>query len=104
MWPYQTGPPQYRSRTVYENATPEIVRDFFWDDDFRSKWDDMLISATTLVECPTTGTMVVHWVRKVRQLFSFYYLCYEFLFSYFGGDTVFWRSSFFFGASVSFLL
>ncbi|KGN53329.1 uncharacterized protein LOC101209389 [Cucumis sativus] len=60
----ETGPPQYRSRTVYENATPEIVRDFFWDDDFRSKWDDMLISATTLAECPTTGTMVVHWVRK----------------------------------------
>ncbi|KAG7015292.1 StAR-related lipid transfer protein 7, mitochondrial [Cucurbita argyrosperma subsp. argyrosperma] len=60
----ETGPPQYRSRTVYENATPEMVREFFWDDEFRSKWDDMLISARTLAECPTTGTMVVHWVRK----------------------------------------
>nr|POE95307.1 isoform 2 of protein nedd1 [Quercus suber] len=30
----ETGPPQYRSRTVYEDATPELVRDFFWDDEF----------------------------------------------------------------------
>ncbi|KAL0283390.1 UNVERIFIED_CONTAM: hypothetical protein Sangu_2892000 [Sesamum angustifolium] len=60
----ETGPPQYRSRTVYEDATPEMLRDFFWDDEFRLKWDDMLIHAETLKECPTTGTMVVQWVRK----------------------------------------
>ncbi|XP_058105009.1 uncharacterized protein LOC131248650 [Magnolia sinica] len=60
----ETGPPQYRSRTVFEDATPELVRDFFWDDEFRSVWDDMLIHTTTLEECPTTGTMVVQWVRK----------------------------------------
>ncbi|KAM0935055.1 putative START domain-containing protein [Dioscorea sansibarensis] len=62
----ETGPPQYRSRTVYEDVTPEIVRDFFWDDEFRlkNKWDDMLLCHSTLEECPTTGTMVVHWVRK----------------------------------------
>ncbi|KAF8413402.1 hypothetical protein HHK36_001384 [Tetracentron sinense] len=60
----ETGPPQYRSRTVFEDATPELVRDFFWDDEFRSKWDDMLIHSATLEECPTTGTMVVHWIRK----------------------------------------
>ncbi|KAK9122336.1 hypothetical protein Syun_019953 [Stephania yunnanensis] len=60
----ETGPPQYRSRTVYEDATPELLRDFFWDDEFRAKWDDMLIHANTLEECPTTGTMVVHWTRK----------------------------------------
>lgn len=90
VWPYQTGPPQYRSRTVYENATPEMVREFFWDDEFRSKWDDMLISARTLAECPTTGTMVVHWVRKVRQLFSFLFLLVNAIFPpfIFGGDAV----------------
>lgn len=42
-----------------------MLRDFFWDDEFRLKWDDMLIHAETLEECPTTGTMVVQWVRKV---------------------------------------
>ncbi|XP_022958669.1 uncharacterized protein LOC111459823 [Cucurbita moschata] len=60
----ETGPPQYRSRTIFEDATPQMVRDFFWDDEFRQKWDDMLVSAQTLEECPTTGTMTVHWVRK----------------------------------------
>lgn len=60
----ETGPPQYRSRTVYEDVTPELARDFFWDDEFRLKWDDMVIEAETLEECPTTGTMVVRWVRK----------------------------------------
>lgn len=62
----ENHPPQYRSRTVYEDVTPELVRDFFWDDEFRIKngWDDMLLYHETLEECPTTGTMIVHWVRK----------------------------------------
>lgn len=64
----QTGPPQYRSSTIFEDATPEMVRDFFWDDEFRPKWDNMLIHSETLEESHTIGTMVVQWVRKVRNL------------------------------------
>ncbi|GMJ10926.1 membrane related protein CP5 [Hibiscus trionum] len=60
----EAGPTEYRSRSVFEGATPEMVRDFFWDDEFRPKWDKMLASTATMEECPTTGTMVVHWVRK----------------------------------------
>ncbi|CAM8985601.1 unnamed protein product [Rhodiola kirilowii] len=60
----ETGPPQYRSRTYFEDATPEMVRDLFWDDEFRAKWDDMLIESVTLDECPNTGTMQVKWIRK----------------------------------------
>ncbi|XP_019195109.1 PREDICTED: uncharacterized protein LOC109188912 isoform X2 [Ipomoea nil] len=60
----KTGPPQYCSRTVYEDATPELLRDFFWDDEFRLKWDDMMVHASILDECPATGAMVLHWVRK----------------------------------------
>lgn len=66
----QTGPPQYCSRTVYEDATPELLRDFFWDDDLRLKWDDMLLHSATLEEFPGTGTSVVHWIRRVSQVFS----------------------------------
>lgn len=58
------GPPQYRSSTIFEDATPEMVRDLFWDDQFRPKWDDLLTNSTTLEECPTTGTMKVQWIRK----------------------------------------
>lgn len=58
------GPPQYRSSTIFEDATPEMVRDLFWDDAFRPNWDDLLVKSTTLEECPTTGTMKVQWIRK----------------------------------------
>ncbi|KAK3143163.1 hypothetical protein QOZ80_4BG0359250 [Eleusine coracana subsp. coracana] len=60
------GPPQYRSSTIFEDASPEVVRDFFWDDEFRIKntWDDMLLQHETLEEDTETGTMVVRWVRK----------------------------------------
>ncbi|OVA05316.1 START domain [Macleaya cordata] len=65
-WRYEpeTGPTVYRSRTVYEDATPELVRDFFWDDEFRPKWDPMLSYVKILEECPQTGTSIVHWIKK----------------------------------------
>ncbi|XP_076890732.1 uncharacterized protein LOC143541931 isoform X2 [Bidens hawaiensis] len=65
-WHYEpeSGPVVYRSRTVFEDATPELVRDFFWDDEFRPKWDPMLTYVKILEECPRTGTMIVNWVKK----------------------------------------
>ena len=73
---YQTGPTVYRSRTVFEDATPELVRDFFWDDEFRPKWDPMLAYFKILDECPHTGMMVVHWIKKVGGTFN---LCYMYV-------------------------
>ena len=61
----QIGPVVYRSRTVFEDVTPDIVRDFFWDDEFRPKWDTMLAYFKTLEEDPKTGTTIVHWIKKV---------------------------------------
>lgn len=63
--PFQVGPTQCRTRTVLENTSPELLRDFYWDDEFRIKWDKMLVYFKTLYACPQTGTMVVHWIRKV---------------------------------------
>lgn len=59
------GPTEYRSRTVFEDVSPELVRDFFWDDEFREVWDDMLIQTKTWEECKETGSMIVQWTRKV---------------------------------------
>jgi hypothetical protein len=42
------------------------VKDFFWDDDFRPKWDAMLGYSKILEEFPENGTMIVHWIKKVR--------------------------------------
>ncbi|KAG9143077.1 hypothetical protein Leryth_006334 [Lithospermum erythrorhizon] len=53
-----------RSKTIFEDATPEIVRDFFWDDEFRPKWDNMLSHVKILEECPDTGMMIIHWIKK----------------------------------------
>ncbi|KAK8968078.1 hypothetical protein KSP40_PGU008901 [Platanthera guangdongensis] len=61
---HQTGPVIYRSKTVFEDATPELVRDFFWDDDFRPNWDSMLAYFKILEEFPESGTTIVHWVKK----------------------------------------
>ncbi|XP_072957805.1 uncharacterized protein [Typha angustifolia] len=60
----EVGPIIYRSRTVFEDATPELVRDFFWDDDFRLKWDAMLVYFKILEEFPENGAMIVHWIKK----------------------------------------
>lgn len=59
------GPTQYRTRTVLTNISPDLLRDFFWDDEFRLKWEKMLVYCRTLHVCPRTGTMVVHWIRKL---------------------------------------
>jgi hypothetical protein len=55
----------YCSHTIFEDATPELVRDFFWDIDFRRKWDPMLGYSKTLDEFPQNGTMIIHWIKKV---------------------------------------
>ncbi|RDY10652.1 StAR-related lipid transfer protein 7, mitochondrial, partial [Mucuna pruriens] len=60
----ESGPTVYRSRTVFEDATTELVRDFLWDDDFRPKWDAMLAYCKVLEECPHNGTMISHWIKK----------------------------------------
>ncbi|KAF5957501.1 hypothetical protein HYC85_004726 [Camellia sinensis] len=58
------GPIVYRSRAVFEDATPEMVRDFFWDDEFRTKWDTMLAYFKILKEYSHTGTMIVQCIKK----------------------------------------
>ncbi|KAG6407699.1 hypothetical protein SASPL_130696 [Salvia splendens] len=40
----ETGPPQYRSRTIYEDATPEMLKDFFWTTN--SERNGMICSCT----------------------------------------------------------
>ncbi|CAK9136688.1 unnamed protein product [Ilex paraguariensis] len=67
---FDMSPIVYRTRTVFEDATPELVRDFFWDDEFRPKWDTMLAYFKILEECPHTGTMTTHWIKKFPLLCS----------------------------------
>lgn len=61
----EEGPTQYKSKTIFENMSPEFMRDFFWDDQFRAHWDDMLIHSKVWEEDKETGSLIVQWVRKV---------------------------------------
>ncbi|KAL8486568.1 hypothetical protein ACS0TY_023304 [Phlomoides rotata] len=60
----EVGPTVYCTKTIFEDATPDLVRDFFWDDESRPKWDPMLATVKILEECPNTGMMVVHYIKK----------------------------------------
>ncbi|TVU41938.1 hypothetical protein EJB05_15498, partial [Eragrostis curvula] len=60
----EVGPIMHCSHTIFEDATPELVRDFFWDGDFRLKWDHMLAYSKTLDEFSHNGTTIVHWIKK----------------------------------------
>uniref|UniRef100_A0A1D1YN27 StAR-related lipid transfer protein 7, mitochondrial n=1 Tax=Anthurium amnicola TaxID=1678845 RepID=A0A1D1YN27_9ARAE len=60
----KVGPLMLRSRTIFEDANPDLVRDFFWDDDFRLKWDPMLAYFEFLEESLNHGTSIVHWIKK----------------------------------------
>ncbi|XP_016465068.2 uncharacterized protein LOC107787958 [Nicotiana tabacum] len=60
----EMGPTIYRTKTVFEDATPELVRDFFWDDEFKPKWDPTLAYFKILQESPHTGSMIIHWIKK----------------------------------------
>eukprot|EP00245_Coleochaete_scutata_P016489 TRINITY_DN771_c0_g3_i1.p1 TRINITY_DN771_c0_g3~~TRINITY_DN771_c0_g3_i1.p1 ORF type:complete len:415 (+),score=72.38 TRINITY_DN771_c0_g3_i1:3-1247(+) len=62
--PEDGGPTEYKSQTLLENCDASLMRDFFWDDEFRSQWDELLVQSRTLLECPRTGSQVIHWVRK----------------------------------------
>ncbi|VFQ68730.1 unnamed protein product [Cuscuta campestris] len=67
----EEGHLMYRTISLYEDVTPEILRDFFWDDEFRSKWDAMHFSSDLLEECTKTGAMLVHWIRKFPYVSSY---------------------------------
>jgi hypothetical protein len=77
----EQGPTQYKSRTVFENLSPEFIRDFFWDDQFRAHWDDMLSYSKIWEEDKETGALIVQWVRKVWvfDMLPFFELCSAFL-------------------------
>ena len=61
----QDAPTEYKLRSVWENSSPELIREFYWDDPHRMTWDPMLSSVRTVAQCPKTGAQIVHWVRKV---------------------------------------
>ena len=51
-----------------KECSPETMRDFFWDDEFRisSQWDEMIMQSTVVEEHEGSGEQIVRWIRKVE--------------------------------------
>ncbi|KAJ8486075.1 hypothetical protein OPV22_018560 [Ensete ventricosum] len=45
------GPLKYYSVTIFEKCSPELLRDFYMDNQYRKKWDNIVIHHEQLQDC-----------------------------------------------------
>ncbi|GAA0185349.1 hypothetical protein LIER_32637 [Lithospermum erythrorhizon] len=62
------GPIKYLSVTVFEGCLPEILRDFYMDNNYRKMWDKTLIDHRQLEVDGRTGTEIGQMVKKFPLL------------------------------------
>lgn len=64
----KVGPLKYLSVTVFENCTPEILRDFYMDNDYRVRWDKTVVEHKQLQVDKTNGTEIGRTIKKFPLL------------------------------------
>ncbi|XP_074287947.1 uncharacterized protein LOC141613103 isoform X2 [Silene latifolia] len=62
------GPLKYSSLTVFENCSPEILRDFYMDCEYRTQWDKTVVSHEQLQIDKRTGIEVGRTIKKFPLL------------------------------------
>ncbi|KAF3432313.1 hypothetical protein FNV43_RR27053 [Rhamnella rubrinervis] len=62
------GPLKYLSVTVFENCFPEMLRDFYMDNDYRKKWDKTLVDHEQLQVDENSGVEVGRTIKKFPLL------------------------------------
>ncbi|GMH16076.1 hypothetical protein Nepgr_017917 [Nepenthes gracilis] len=62
------GPIKYLSWTVFENCSPDILRDFYMDNDFRKQWDKTFVEYEQLHLDETGGIEIGRIVKKFPLL------------------------------------
>ncbi|KAJ9139532.1 hypothetical protein P3X46_030266 [Hevea brasiliensis] len=62
------APLKYLSVTVFENCSPEILKDFYMDNDYRKQWDNTLVEHKQLEVDKTNGTEVGCTIKKFPLL------------------------------------
>ncbi|KDP25029.1 hypothetical protein JCGZ_22564 [Jatropha curcas] len=62
------GPLKYLSVTVFENCSPETLRDFYMDNDYRKQWDKTLVEHEQLQVDKANGTEVGRIIKKFPLL------------------------------------
>ncbi|CAO2840445.1 unnamed protein product [Amaranthus hypochondriacus] len=62
------GPLKYWSVTIFENCSPETLRDFYMDSDFRKQWDKTVVAHEQLQIDERSGTEVGRTIKKFPLL------------------------------------
>ncbi|XP_050223302.1 uncharacterized protein LOC126673265 [Mercurialis annua] len=58
------APIKYLSTTVFENCSPELLKDFYMDSDYRLQWDNTLLHHHQLQLHPSSGIEVGRTIKK----------------------------------------
>ena len=64
----QNGPLKYLSKTVFNDISSEMLRNFYMDNDYRKQWDKTLVEHNQLQVDKSDGTEVGHTIKKFPLL------------------------------------
>jgi len=64
----QNGPLRYLSKTVFNDISSEMLRNFYMDNDYRKQWDKTVIEHNQLQVDKSDGTEVGHTIKKFPLL------------------------------------
>ncbi|CAI0409964.1 unnamed protein product [Linum tenue] len=64
----KNAPVKYLSVTVFENCTPELLRDFYMDNNYRKQWDKTVVEHEQLQLDRSNGTEIGRTIKKFPLL------------------------------------
>ncbi|KAJ4964065.1 hypothetical protein NE237_024004 [Protea cynaroides] len=62
------GPLKYFSVTIFENCSPELLKDFYMDNEYRKQWDKMLVEHEQMQIDETSGIEIGRTIKKFPLL------------------------------------
>ncbi|KAJ0249370.1 hypothetical protein HA466_0148770 [Hirschfeldia incana] len=66
--PQDGGPIKYLSTTVFENCSPEVLRDFYMDNEYRKQWDKTVVEHEQLQVDSSSGIEIGRTIKKFPLL------------------------------------
>ncbi|XP_056853250.1 uncharacterized protein LOC130494442 isoform X3 [Raphanus sativus] len=66
--PQDGGPMKYLSTTVFEDCSPEVLRDFYMDNEYRKQWDKTVVEHEQLQVDSNSGIEIGRTIKKFPLL------------------------------------
>ncbi|KFK38640.1 hypothetical protein AALP_AA3G141200 [Arabis alpina] len=66
--PKDGGPMKYLSTTVFEDCSPEVLRDFYMDNEYRKQWDKTVVEHEQLQVDSNSGIEIGRTIKKFPLL------------------------------------